>query len=86
MPFEFQVQESISNINIEIEYKSPGSKWDIITYIAWFPPGYVITKNTVKRSPIDNTIVGAREKGCTRRRQYAIDKVKKPTQPAFGFA
>ena len=50
------------------------------------PPGYVITKNTIKCSPIGNTIVGAREKGCTRQRQYAIDKIKKPTQPAFSFA
>ena len=72
MSFELRVRDSISSVSFEIRYKSPGSKAGYPDLHRLIPLRQLITENIVKRSPIGYTILGAREVGCTRERQYTI--------------
>ena len=72
MSFELRVRDSISSVSFEIGYKSPGSKAGYTDLHRLIPLRQLITENIVKRSPIGYTILGAREVGCTRERQYTI--------------
>jgi len=70
-------------VEIRTQVWAPGR--EILTCITRFRNDYVVTKDIIKGSSIGYKMVGAREVGCTREHQHAIEKVKKQPEPEWGF-